>query len=82
MLPTPTHIPPQFPPSGALPDGSIPPPVPSSSAPGRPLFPIQNQGAPGYAPPGGMYLWGCVIECIDLVVYELCVTFVVQGYAD
>eukprot|EP00026_Physarum_polycephalum_P013086 Phypoly_transcript_13455.p1 GENE.Phypoly_transcript_13455~~Phypoly_transcript_13455.p1 ORF type:complete len:319 (-),score=74.30 Phypoly_transcript_13455:104-1012(-) len=48
MLPPPAHIPPQFPPGA--PPGAIPSQPPS--APGRPLFPIQNPGAPGFAPPG------------------------------
>lgn len=58
MLPPPAHIPPQYstgPPPGSLPPGALPPGVPPSapsSAPGRPLFPIQNQGPPGYGPPG------------------------------
>jgi len=64
MLPPPTHIPPQFAsgsvppgslPTGSLPPGSLPPASvssPNSAPPGRPLFPIQNPGAPGYAPPG------------------------------
>lgn len=50
MLPPPTHIPPQYP-AGALPPSAAPS---SAPAPGRPLFPIQGQGAPppGYGPPG------------------------------